>query len=83
MTVKTPNLRGRGDICLFVPPRIKSNQVVPIVILLHGVYGSAWVWTHKAGIHLQALHMMQRKEIPPMIIVMPSDGLWGLPGGNA
>jgi putative tributyrin esterase len=77
MTVKTPNLKGRGDICLFVPPGIHPGQVVPVVILLHGVYGSAWAWTHKAGVHLQAMAMMEQGKIPPMILAMPSDGLWG------
>jgi putative tributyrin esterase len=77
MTVKTTNLRGRGDICIFVPPNIPPDQILPIVILLHGVYGSAWAWSHSAGIHLQAMEMIKCGEIPPMIIAMPSDGLWG------
>lgn len=77
MTVKTPNLKGRGDICVFVPPSIKKADVVPVVILLHGVYGSAWSWAFGTGVHLQAMQLIERGEIPPMIIAMPSDGLWG------
>lgn len=77
MTVKTPHLRGRGDICIFTPPGIQTGQIVPVVILLHGVYGSAWAWAHNAGVHLQAMNMMEKGEIPKMIIAMPSDGLWG------
>lgn len=77
MTVKTPNLQGRGDICIFVPPEIRAGDSIPIVILLHGVYGSAWSWAHSAGVHLQALKMIASREIPAMIIAMPSDGLWG------
>ena len=77
MTIKTPSLRGRGDICIFVPPDVRQDGSLPLVILLHGVYGSAWAWTHKAGVHMQALEMIGRGEIPPMIIAMPSDGLWG------
>ena len=46
-------------------------------ILLHGVYGSAWVWAMKGGAHLTAKHMMERGTIRPAIIAMPSDGLWG------
>jgi len=76
ITVKTPNLKGRGDICVFVPP-IVDLEDIPLVILLHGVYGSAWVWTQKAGAHITALEMMDNGEIPPMVIAMPSDGLWG------
>ena len=77
MTVKSANLKGRGDICIFVPPDTPAEQTLPIVILLHGVYGSSWAWTHSAGVHIQAKEMMDRNTIPPMIIAMPSDGLWG------
>lgn len=77
MTIKSVNLKGRADICVFVPPGILGTEVVPVVILLHGVYGSAWAWTQCAGVHRQALAMIQSGEIPRMIIAMPSDGLWG------
>jgi putative tributyrin esterase len=77
MTVKTSNLKGRGDICIFVPPDIQFDQTLPVVILLHGVYGSAWNWAYNTGVHLQAHEMIKRRELPPMVIAMPSDGLWG------
>ena len=77
ITVKTPNLKGRGDICLFVPPGIDPDKSYPVVILLHGVYGSCWSWALKTGVHLQAFVMMREGVIPPMFIAMPSDGLWG------
>jgi enterochelin esterase-like enzyme len=77
ITVKSPCLKGRGDICVYVPPQARAHQVLPVVILLHGVYGSAWAWTHSAGVHLQANEMIYRGELPPMILAMPSDGLWG------
>ncbi len=76
ITVKTPNLKGRGDICVFVPPG-KNLKNLPIVTLLHGVYGSAWIWAHKAGVHFTALKMMEQDVIKPVVIAMPSDGLWG------
>lgn len=76
ITVKTRNLKGRGDICLFVPP-VKGLKDIPLVILLHGVYGSAWVWSQKAGVHLTAWEMIEKDELKPMVIAMPSDGLWG------
>lgn len=77
MTIKSDNLRGRGDLCVFVPPGIRAGQQLPVAILLHGVYGSAWAWSHSAGVHLQANEMIRNGIIPPMIIAMPSDGLWG------
>lgn len=76
ITVKTKNLNGRGDICLFVPPMADLKDI-PITILLHGVYGSAWIWAHKAGAHFTALKLMQEGKIKPMVLAMPSDGLWG------
>jgi S-formylglutathione hydrolase FrmB len=50
---------------------------VPLVILLHGVYGSHWGWALRGGAHRTAARMMECGEIPPMILAMPSDGLWG------
>ncbi len=76
ITVQTPNLKGRGDICVFVPSGEDLTNI-PIITLLHGVYGSAWIWAHKAGVHLTALKMINEGLIKPMIIAMPSDGLWG------
>ena len=76
ITVKSSNLKGRGDICVFVPP-MENLKDIPIVTLLHGVYGSAWIWAHKTGVHFTALKMMEEGIIKPMILAMPSDGLWG------
>ena len=76
ITVKTPNLKGRGDICVFVPPK-EDLSGVPVVILLHGVYGSSWSWANQGGVHFTAMEMITKGEIKPMVIAMPSDGLWG------
>ncbi|KAA1261114.1 Endo-1,4-beta-xylanase Z precursor [Rubripirellula obstinata] len=76
ITVKTPNLIGRGDLTVFVPDQAANNNTpLPLVTLLHGVYGSHWVWSQKAGVHRTAQRMINSGEIPPMIIAMPSDGL--------
>jgi enterochelin esterase-like enzyme len=77
LTVKTPNLKGRGDICLFIPNVEKDITDLPIYILLHGVYGSAWIWAMKGGAAQTAQRMMETGQIKPAIIAMPSDGLWG------
>lgn len=76
ITVKTKNLKGRGDICLYVPDA-ELTPDTPMMILMHGVYGSAWIWSQKAGVHRTAQKMIEAGEIKPMIIAMPSDGLWG------
>ncbi|WP_146575499.1 alpha/beta hydrolase [Botrimarina hoheduenensis] len=75
LTVKTPSLQGRGDICVFVPRGVRSDEVLPIVILLHGVYGSHWSWSQKAGVHLTAQRMIDAGQLPRMLLAMPSDGL--------
>jgi putative tributyrin esterase len=76
ITVKTPNLKGRGDLCVFVPEGSTATDL-PMVILLHGVYGSCWAWPMRAGAHLTAQRLINESKVKPMILVMPSDGLWG------
>lgn len=75
LTVKTATLHGRGDICLFVPD--DAPRHLPLVVLLHGVYGSAWCWSQKGGAVATARAMIAAGEIGPCVIAMPSDGLWG------
>ncbi len=76
ITVKTPNLKGRGDICVYVPKGEKTKNL-PVVTLLHGVYGSAWVWAFLGNAHGITQKLIDAGKIRPMILVMPSDGLWG------
>jgi S-formylglutathione hydrolase FrmB len=47
------------------------------VTLLHGVYGSHWAWTRSGGAHRTARRLIDGGAIPPMVLAMPSDGLWG------
>ena len=49
---------------------------MPIAFLLHGVYGSHWAWIYKGGIHQTAIQLIKEDHIRPMVLVMPSDGLW-------
>ncbi len=77
LTVKTNSLKGRGDICIFVPRETAEVQHLPVCLLLHGVYGSAWNWAFNAGVHTKAQQMIDNGEIAPVMIAMPSDGLWG------
>ena len=77
ITIKTPNLHGRGDITVFVPPGTASMSDLPLVILLHGVYGSHWAWTGLAGVHLTTMRLIEEGVLPPLVLAMPSDGLWG------
>jgi S-formylglutathione hydrolase FrmB len=76
-TFKSRALGTRADVTFFVPPCVKSSADVPLVILLHGVYGSHWAWALKGGAHRTAARLIENGEIPPMVLAMPSDGLWG------
>lgn len=77
ITVKSQHLKGRGDICVFVPENSADPESLPLVLLLHGVYGSAWVWSLKGKAHLTASQLITEQKIRPMVLAMPSDGLWG------
>ncbi len=77
ITVKSAALKGRGDISVFTPSQAKGKKEVPVILLLHGVYGSHWAWTLIGGIHHTLQRMIDAKEVQPFILVMPSDGLWG------
>jgi S-formylglutathione hydrolase FrmB len=77
VTVKSGALRQRADLTLFVPRQVTALKDVPVVILLHGVYGSHWAWALKGGAHRTAANLIETGEIPPLVLAMPSDGLWG------
>jgi putative tributyrin esterase len=75
VTVKSKNLNGRGDIVFYIPETSEKN--LPLVILLHGVYGSSWSWSFSGGAHLVAEELIKNEGLKPFIIAMPSDGLTG------
>ncbi len=76
ITVKTPHLRGRGDITVYLPDG-EDYTAIPMVVLLHGVYGSHWAWALRGGVHRVAQRLMGQGKLQPMALVMPSDGLFG------
>jgi putative tributyrin esterase len=77
VTVKSAALQQRADLTLFVPRQAQGREHLPIVLLLHGVYGSHWAWAFKGGAHRTAQRLIDAGEIPPLVLAMPSDGLWG------
>jgi putative tributyrin esterase len=74
VSVKSRALGRRGDVSLWIP---KAERIGTLLILLHGVYGSHWVWSQKGGAHRTAARMLEEREIQPLVIAMPSDGLEG------
>lgn len=77
VTVKSARLGTRVDLTLHVPSVARDQRDVPLIVLLHGVYGSHWAWTRMAGAHRMAAELQRRGELPPCVLAMPSDGLWG------
>ena len=77
ITVKSNALRRRADITLYVPTQTPADSPLDMVILLHGVYGSHWAWSLTGGVHKTASRLIKQGKMRPMVLVMPSDGLYG------
>lgn len=76
------NFRGaalayRADLLLYAPPGFESMAHVPLLLLLHGVYGCQWNWWLNGAMDRTADEMLRDRSMLPMMIAMPSDGLWG------
>lgn len=75
LTVKSNALKRRCDVTVYDPGSL--HQDLPMVILLHGVYGSHWAWALSGGVHETMPQLIKSGQVRPMLLVMPSDGLWG------
>lgn len=74
ITVKSNALKKRADLTVYAPQN--TEGVLPIVVLLHGVYSSHWAWAMKGKVHETAQKLIDDGQIKPMLLVMPSDGLY-------
>ncbi len=74
-TIKSDHLQGRGDVLVYRSQQADLESL-PLVILLHGVYGSHWVWALKAQVHKTLQKMVDEGSLRPMILALPSDGLF-------
>jgi enterochelin esterase-like enzyme len=77
VTVKSRALGRRADVTVFVPPAARGLADLPVAVLLHGVFGSHWAWALKGRAHLTAARLINEGALPPVALLMPSDGLWG------
>ncbi len=73
-TVFSPALKARADVCAYLPPDSQAN--IPVIILLHGVYGSHWAWALKANVHKTLQKLVDEGKCKPLLLLMPSDGLF-------
>jgi enterochelin esterase-like enzyme len=73
-TLYSDNLDRRQDVSVYNPYSHKKN--LPIVVLLHGVYGNNWVWMDLGGAHC-VYETLRKQGLSEFVLVMPSDGgLW-------
>lgn len=76
VTVPSPALGGRGDLLLFTPPGARGDGL-PALLLLHGAHASFWQWAFGIGAQRVLLDLMATGAVPPLALIMPSDGLPG------
>ena len=74
-TLDSPALRRRGEMSVWMPDE-PTGEPLPLLILLHGVYGSHWNWWALGHAPETAQAMIDAGEVRPFAIAMPSDGLW-------
>lgn len=75
LTLHSRALRRRADVTLYLPPA-PAARPLPLLILMHGVYGSHWNWWALGNLPAIAGEMLVAGEINPIAVAMPSDGLW-------
>jgi S-formylglutathione hydrolase FrmB len=54
---------------------------LPVVVLLHGVYGSHWSWARSGRAHETLRRVVSSGEVGECILAMPSDGMRGVGSG--
>ena len=77
LTVNSPALGGRGDLAVHLPLGVERATDVPLVVLLHGVYGSFWNWALLGEAPATLDRLVREGRVRPMVLAMPSDGLAG------
>ncbi|MBU2872083.1 alpha/beta hydrolase-fold protein [Colwellia sp. E2M01] len=74
LTLYSSNIGGRQDISVYHSG--KQTEHTPIIVLLHGVYGSNWVWMQLGGVE-KVYEQLKQEGLNDFVLVMPSDGgLW-------
>ncbi|MBU3005335.1 alpha/beta hydrolase [Paraglaciecola arctica] len=74
LTLNSTHLGGRRDVTIYNP--YSQAKDLPVVILLHGVYGNNWVWMDLGGAHL-VYEQLRQQGLSEFVLVMPSDGgIW-------
>ena len=80
VTAGSPALKGRGNLCVYVPPAELAPPEagpLPVITLLHGLFGAEWNWPLKGAAHHTAERLMRDGHLRPCVLAMPSDGFRG------
>ncbi|WP_143873663.1 alpha/beta hydrolase [Catenovulum sediminis] len=72
VTIHSSHLNRRHDVSYY-NTHARGNDL-PIIVLLHGVYGNHWVWLNLGGVDLAYKKVKAEFGIQDFILVMPSDG---------
>lgn len=71
LALSSDNTVRRQDISVYNAYTTQKN--VPVVLLLHGVYGNHWAWMSSGGAHL-VFDDLRAQGLSEFVLVMPSDG---------
>ncbi|SMG08743.1 S-formylglutathione hydrolase FrmB [Marivirga sericea] len=75
LKVKSEVLKRQMPYSVYLPDSYdKSYRSYPVLYLLHGMWGDHTDWVNKGEVNRIASNLIERGEIPEMIIIMP-DGL--------
>lgn len=84
LTVFSHALNRRVDVTLYragACGEVSPGSEIPVVILLHGVYGSHWSWARSGRAHETLQRIVSSGEAGQCILAMPSDGMRGVGSG--
>ena len=75
-SIKSTILGATVKVNIYLPAEFDSNTTkkYPVVYLLHGFTDTYSAWVDKGHLDQVADEMIQKGEIPPMIIIMPNAG---------
>ncbi len=75
-SIKSNILSATVKINIYLPAEFDSNPTkqYPVLYLLHGLTDTYAAWVEKGHLDQVADEMIQKGEIPPMIIIMPNAG---------
>ena len=62
VTVFSRALGRRADCTLWMPELADADGPLPLVVLLHGVYGSHWAWAWSGGAHETAQRLISSRR---------------------